>query len=128
MLQEFKEDDDPFAAVIDYYLKGNIEDCIISWRYIVDTLNSEDIEERSLARSLSSKYCQEEERKECKVTEHEEKGSQGMYYNAIVNLIIFVTSSHSHPISHLQRTGNSKAQMVHNRNTAGHFLYHVGHI
>ncbi len=73
LLQEFKKEDDPLAAVFDYYLKDNIKDSILSWKYIVDVLKSEDIGGRLLAESINKKYCQEEGSVEWSVKEQEEK-------------------------------------------------------
>ncbi len=56
-LQEFKKEEDPLAAVIDYWLKGNVEKYPLTWESIVIALKSI---ESGLAKRLKRKYCHEE--------------------------------------------------------------------
>ena len=63
---EFKKRDDPLAAAVDYWLRGNVEDVSVSWKSIVVALKSSHVGETGLAKRISSKYCQQEENKEMK--------------------------------------------------------------
>ena len=58
-LLEFKKEDDPLSAVVDYWLKGNVTDSVvpISWQSIVATLKSEYVGEPGLAERINKKYC-----------------------------------------------------------------------
>ena len=58
-LMEFKRGPEPLAAVIDYWLKGNVTESVvpISWKSIVDVLKSEYVGEPGLAEQISQKYC-----------------------------------------------------------------------
>lgn len=62
-LQEFKADDDPLAAVVDYWLQGNVTESVvpISWQSIVTALKSEHVGAPGLADKLRKKYCQLED-------------------------------------------------------------------
>ena len=59
-LQEFEEKKNPFAAVIDYWLNGNVKDVPITWKSIVTVLESRCVGERGLAQTILEKYCQSE--------------------------------------------------------------------
>ena len=63
-LEEFKEKRDPLAAVIDYWLLGNVEDVPLTWRSIVDALKSGQVNESGLAKSIEERYCNKEKRKD----------------------------------------------------------------
>ena len=54
-LKEFEKEADPLAAVINYWLNGNVKDIPVTWRSIVAALG---VEERSLAQTITRKYCQ----------------------------------------------------------------------
>ena len=60
-LEEFEEKRDPFSAVIDYYLKGNITDPPppISWQFIVEALKSEYVGEPGLGSQIHKKYIED---------------------------------------------------------------------
>ena len=60
-LMEFKKDDDPLAAAIDYWLNGNVEGVSISWSSIVTALKSSHVGEIGLANKIKKKYCLEDE-------------------------------------------------------------------
>ena len=64
-LMEFKKEDDPLSAVVDYWLQGNVlEPAIpVCWKSIVEALNSEYVGELALAEKISKKHCQEEDTK-----------------------------------------------------------------
>ncbi len=64
-LLEFKKEDDPLSAVVDYWLRGNVTESVdpISWKSIVAALKSEYVGEPGLAEQISKKYCQEEDTK-----------------------------------------------------------------
>ena len=59
-LEEFKEDKDPLAAVVDYWLRGNVEGVSVSWQSIVEALKSGYVGESGLAKRIAKKYCREE--------------------------------------------------------------------
>ena len=59
-LREFGKESNPFAAIIDYWLKGNVEDVPVTWRSIVAVLESNSLDEKGLARTIMNKYCQPE--------------------------------------------------------------------
>ena len=58
-LDEFVDEcDDPLAAVIDYWLRGNAEKGLpISWQSIVAALRSPLVNEDGLASAIEQKYC-----------------------------------------------------------------------
>ncbi len=63
-LMEFEKDTDPFSAVIDYWLQGNVEPAKPrSWKYIVEVLKSDYVGQPGLAETIRKKYCQQEENK-----------------------------------------------------------------
>lgn len=59
-LMEFKKEDDPIAAGVDYWLNENVEGVPVSWRLIVKALQSGRVRETQLAQRISDKYCQQE--------------------------------------------------------------------
>ena len=59
-LKEFEKEDDPLSAVIDYWLSGNIEGVSVSWRSVVEALESSHVGETGLANKISKKYCCED--------------------------------------------------------------------
>ena len=56
-LKEFEKEADPLSAVIDYWLNGNVEGVLISWKSIVAALESSHVDETGLAHRISKKYC-----------------------------------------------------------------------
>lgn len=56
-LMEFKKQDDPVAAGVDYWLNGNVEGVPLSWKSIVKALESSRVRESKLAQRISEKYC-----------------------------------------------------------------------
>ena len=60
-LKEFEEEDDPLAAAIDYWLRGNVESVPVNWKSIVDALKSGHVDESGLAKRIASKYCSDHE-------------------------------------------------------------------
>ena len=58
---EFKNDDDPLTAAIDYWLNGNVEGVSISWSSIVTALKSSHVGEIGLANKIKKKHCLEGE-------------------------------------------------------------------
>ena len=52
-LKEFEKEDNSFAAAIDYWLKGNIQNVQVSWEYLVASLKS--LGEFSLAETIIMK-------------------------------------------------------------------------
>ena len=62
-LQEFKKEDDPLSAVVDYWLRGNVpeSDVPISWESIVKALRSVSVGEPGLADRITLKYCMDRE-------------------------------------------------------------------
>ena len=59
-LNEFRKEDDPLSAVIDYWLNGNTEGVPVSWGSVVIALKSSHVGEIGLANRISKKYCQQE--------------------------------------------------------------------
>jgi len=51
-LKEFEKEEHSFAAVIDYWLNGNVENAPISWEYLIVALKS--LGELNLAEALST--------------------------------------------------------------------------
>ena len=56
MLQ-FKQEGDVLSAAIDYWLCGNVEDVPITWKSIVEVLQSGYIGEPKCAEAIQKKYC-----------------------------------------------------------------------
>lgn len=54
-LLEFKEEDDPLSAVVDYWLRGSTH-VPISWKSITTVLQSPSIDEPGLAEYITTKY------------------------------------------------------------------------
>ena len=65
-LKEFEQEDDPLSAIVNFWLRGNVESVPVSWKSIVEALKSKHVGETGLANMISKKYCQEEERGEIK--------------------------------------------------------------
>lgn len=57
VLEEFKKELDPLAAVINYWLKGNVEEVQVCWLSIVETLKTPHVMELGLAEKICAKYC-----------------------------------------------------------------------
>lgn len=65
-LLEFKKEDDPLSATLNYWLKGNVIKPVvpISWRSIVKALQSKYVGEPGLAEQIHQKYlCPQEDQK-----------------------------------------------------------------
>ncbi len=62
-LQEFKKEDDPLSAVVEYWLRGNVTESVIpiSWESITTALKSEYVGEPGLAQHIRKEYCQQQE-------------------------------------------------------------------
>ena len=59
-LKEFeKADDDPLAAIVDYWLRGNVTDYPLTWKSVVEVLSSSHVDAKGLADRISAKYCPE---------------------------------------------------------------------
>ena len=57
-LLEFKKEEDPLAAAINYWLCGNLEKSNNpSWKSVVTALKSPHVDESGLAKSIAQKYC-----------------------------------------------------------------------
>lgn len=65
-LMEFRKEDDPLAAAVDYWLNGNVKSVPLSWRSIVKAVESGHVGETGLAKRISKKYCQQQGNKEGK--------------------------------------------------------------
>lgn len=59
VLEEFKEENDPLAAVINYWLNGNVEGVKVCWESIITALKSPHVEERGLAENIFIKYSKQ---------------------------------------------------------------------
>ena len=62
-LKEFEGTKNPFVEVINYWLKGNVKDVPVTWRFIVTVLESSSLDERGLAKTIMEKYCPSEQQK-----------------------------------------------------------------
>ena len=64
-LKEFKKEPESraFAAVINYWLNGNVKDVPVTWRSLVAVLKSSIVDERGLAKTIMEKYCPSEQQK-----------------------------------------------------------------
>ena len=60
-LKEFEKEENPLAAVVNYWLKGNVKDVPVTWRSIVAALEAASVDERGLARTIREKYCPSEQ-------------------------------------------------------------------
>ena len=56
-MKEFKKEDDPLSATIEYWLDGNVEDASLTWQSVVDALRSEHVGEIGRADAIYEKYC-----------------------------------------------------------------------
>ena len=57
-LKEFEKENDPLAAIIDYWLKGNaVDGAPCSWQSIVAALQSPQVDEIGLAAKIEGKHC-----------------------------------------------------------------------
>ena len=65
-LKEFEREDDPLSAIVNFWLRGNVQSVPVSWKSIVEALKSRHVGETGLANTISKKYCQEEERRKIK--------------------------------------------------------------
>lgn len=84
-LEEFEKSRDPFAAVINYWLSGNVTESLVlpvSWDSIVTVLKSTYVSEPGLAETISKNYCQQE-------------GSQSYIKNSSVDLTVTTQNSDS---------------------------------
>lgn len=59
-LKELEKEDDPLSAVIDYWLRGNVDGLPPTWRSIVTVLNSKHVDESGLAKRIQKLYLPEE--------------------------------------------------------------------
>lgn len=57
-LKEFLSKDDPLVCIVDYWLKGNVEEVPISWPSIEKVLR--DMNENKLASRIRDAYCKQE--------------------------------------------------------------------
>jgi hypothetical protein len=58
-LKEFETERDPLSAVIDYWLRGNVEPVPTTWEPITKALESSHVGETGLARRIRIKHCEE---------------------------------------------------------------------
>lgn len=68
-MMEFKKEDDPLAAVLDYWLSGNAGPC--SWQSIVAMLRSPHVDEGGIANKIEKKYCGVKQQEAVKSTKSE---------------------------------------------------------
>ena len=57
-LLEFEKEDDPLVAAIDYWLNDNVEGVQVSWRSIIEALESTHVGQNGLANRIKEKYHQ----------------------------------------------------------------------
>ena len=58
-LKEFEKEADPLSTVVDYWLNGNVKGVPVSWKSVVEALESSHVDESGLANSISKKYCKD---------------------------------------------------------------------
>ena len=61
-LKEFEKEAEPFVAVVDYWLGGNVKNTSLTWKTIVKVLQDDYLDEKGLADTIKKKYIQQEER------------------------------------------------------------------
>ena len=59
-LKTFEEEADPLAAILNYWLNGNVEDVPATWKSLVAALEADSVGEGGLAKTIMGKYCQSE--------------------------------------------------------------------
>ena len=59
-LKEFEEERESFAAALNYWLNGNVEDSPPSWKSIVAALKSDYVGKKGLAKRIEKKYAENE--------------------------------------------------------------------
>ena len=52
---------DPLAAVVDYWLRGNVEGVTISWKSVAEAMESSHVGERGLAKRIRMAHCYNED-------------------------------------------------------------------
>lgn len=57
---EFKKEDDPLSAVIDFFMKNTTKAIPISWKTVASAVESDHVGEAGLAEKIRKKYCQHE--------------------------------------------------------------------
>lgn len=60
-LKDFKKEDEPLAEAIEYWLNGNVEGVLLSWKSVVEALSSDCVGEHGLAKEIIAKYCQQDD-------------------------------------------------------------------
>ena len=58
---QFKQDGDPLASAVDHWLCGNVPDVPVYWGALVAALESKQVGETGLAKTLREKYCDQQE-------------------------------------------------------------------
>ena len=76
-LKEFEDERDPFAAVLDYWLAGNIKDAPKDWSTILKVLESNYVDESGLAGKIREKFS----------IQPENRGKTGCVLHACMRLI-----------------------------------------
>ena len=61
-LKEFEREAEPFVAVVDYWLRGDVKNTSVTWKTIVKVLQDDYLEENGLADTIRKKYIQQEDR------------------------------------------------------------------
>lgn len=59
-LMQFKSERDPLAALVTFWLRGNVESVSVCWRSIVEALKSKHVGESGLANKISMNYCEQQ--------------------------------------------------------------------
>ena len=60
-LKEFEKEQDPLAAAVDDWLRGNAEGVTISWKSVAEALESSHVGERGLAKIIRMAHCYNED-------------------------------------------------------------------
>lgn len=56
-LKELQHDENLLAAALDYWLSGNVPDIPVTWKSILDALESKFVNETGCAERIRAKYC-----------------------------------------------------------------------
>ena len=63
-MREFEVQSDPFEAVIEFWINGNVSETPVTWRSLAAALDASS--EKNLAEMIKLKYCQTESIVSCK--------------------------------------------------------------
>ena len=81
VLKKFEKENDPLAAAVNYWLKGNAKESGVplSWKSIVAALKDDSVGEAGIANEISKKYCQPQDSEDKKGQKHFPTPTQYIY-------------------------------------------------